>query len=115
MKRYLKEHEEFVKRRLLESAEEYDWAALKEHHLKRISFMQHERLIHLLVTLAFGVFLFLSVAAVYCGGAVEMAAAVILILLLLIPYIHHYYRLENAVQRWYKLADEIDRKINGAL
>ena len=32
-----------------------------ENHLIKIEFFQHERLIHLLVTLAYGIFLFLSV------------------------------------------------------
>ena len=32
-----------------------------ENHLIKIEFFQHERLIHLLVTVAYGIFLFLSV------------------------------------------------------
>ena len=77
----------------------------------RIVFIQHERLIHLLVTLAFGLFMFILLAVVYLTGVYELLIAVILILVLLLYYIFHYFLLENGVQRWYILNDEIDRRI----
>jgi uncharacterized membrane protein YjjB (DUF3815 family) len=34
-----------------------------------------------------------------------------IVTILLIAYIFHYFRLENKVQHWYKLSDEIYRKM----
>ena len=111
MKRYLREHEEFVKGRIGASDSSGELNILKEYHLIRIKFMQHERLIHLLVTLAFGLFMFILLLAAPSAGWHGAAIPAILILILVVYYIFHYYLLENGVQRWYLLTDEIDRLI----
>jgi hypothetical protein len=69
-------------------------------HLTRIGFLQHERLVHLIVML------FVALSALICLGlylfsnlgAFLIAFALLLILTLF--YILHYYRLENSVIRW---------------
>ena len=48
---YLKRHEAFILETLA-AAGECDWEALARFHSKQLAFMQHERLIHLLVLLA---------------------------------------------------------------
>ncbi len=70
--------------------------------LKRIEFYQHERLIHLLVTLAFAVFFLLSLFMVILVGNIGIMVLSGLFFVLLIPYIKHYYFLENSVQKLYK-------------
>ena len=55
-------------------------------HLIQVSFFQHERLIHLIVTVTFA------------------------LLILLIPYIRHYYILENEVQKMYGQYDRMMEK-----
>jgi hypothetical protein len=69
--------------------------------LKRISFYQHERLIHLIVTVLFAFLTILSLFAEFAFGGFLLLTAVFLVLL--IPYIYHYYFLENSVQKLYKL------------
>lgn len=88
-----------------------DFSAIKDELLVKIGFMQHERLIHFLVTILFALLMFISLTAFFISENIAMLAAAALMLLLLIPYIGHYYFLENGVQRLYKIYDEINEKI----
>ena len=110
MNKYLKKHEELVLRELALAKEGYDYGRLKKYHAERIAFMQSERHMHLLVTLFFGVFLLMSIGLSYYRPVIEMFLLAGLFFILLVPYIIHYYTLENGVQRWYKLMDEIDKR-----
>ena len=76
-----------------------------ENHLIKIEFFQHERLIHLLVTLFYGVFLFL---AVIISLKVWLFLIILyLALIILIFYVRHYFFLENHVQYLYKQYDQM--------
>jgi Flp pilus assembly protein TadB len=89
--------------------EEKDLNKLKEEHLIKISFYQHERLIHLLVTLFYAIFMFLSVILAYYN---PLSLLIVLILMVfLICYVRHYFYLENHVQYMYKQYDKIVEKI----
>lgn len=70
--------------------------------LQRIALYSHERLVHLLVTLAFAVLFMLSLMMYLTSGGVGLLILCLLFLVLLVPYIKHYYFLENSVQRLYK-------------
>jgi hypothetical protein len=74
---------------------------LIKNHLKQIEFYQHERLIHLIVT----VFVGIVMALFFIGGLILENILVlilfILTLVLFVPYILHYYVLENGVQKMY--------------
>ncbi len=76
-------------------------AAERELLLKRIEFYQHERIVHLLVTLAFAVFFLLALMMFLLKGGAGLLVLTVLFLALLIPYIKHYYFLENSVQKLY--------------
>lgn len=82
------------------SHEEY--AKEKQTLLKRIEMYQHERLIHLLVTLAFAIFFMISLFMCMVTKEIGVLVLAALFLVLLIPYIKHYYFLENSVQLLYK-------------
>ena len=74
----------------------------------KIGFFQHERLIHLLVTLFFALF---AVVLTYLSFNNPMYSLIALaIIVLLAFYIKHYYFLENSVQYLYKLYDKINGK-----
>lgn len=109
--RAMKEHEARIRERLGRARAGEDWPALRDRHLRMIGWMQHERLIHLLVTLAFGIALLAALAMALVAPAVLIYVLAGLLLLLFIPYVSHYFFLENTVQRWYRLADEIDDKL----
>lgn len=111
--RYMKDHEAQVRERLGRAQAGADWPALRDGHLRMIARMQHERLVHLLVTLAFGIALLAALAMALTAPSVRVYALAGLLLLLFIPYVGHYFFLENTVQRWYRLADEIEARIDG--
>ena len=103
LKNYLKYMEEISKKTLSEE----ERVSLREELLVQIGFFQHERLVHLMVTLAFAV---LTMAVVIAGlvlASPALLALTLLFLLLLIPYIMHYYLLENETQKMYIQYDKI--------
>lgn len=69
--------------------------------LQRIAFYQHERLIHLIVTMSFGVFFMLSLIMCLTIGGAALLVLTALFLVMLAAYIRHYYFLENSVQKMY--------------
>ena len=71
----------------------------------KIAFFQHERLIHLLVTLFYAIFTltFLALSLVSIIFLIPFIIEIIFILF----YIRHYFFLENAVQYIYTLYDKI--------
>ena len=81
-----------------------------ENHLIKINFFQHERLIHLLVTLFYGVFVFLAVIISF--KTLLFLIILYLALIVLIFYVRHYFFLENHVQYLYKQYDKMKNIIN---
>ena len=69
--------------------------------LQRIAFYQHERLIHLIVTMSFGVFFMLSLIMYLTQGGIGLLLLTVIFLVMLAAYIKHYYFLENSVQKMY--------------
>ena len=97
---------------LEQSPEGIDWAAVLQEHLTQVSFFQHERLIHLIVTVTFAL-LTVSALAIYCiADYMPILLLMLLLLVLLIPYIGHYYTLENEVQKMYVQYDTILDKMH---
>lgn len=82
---------------------------LAEFEIK-ISYFQHERLIHLMVTLSFALFLLLSIGSIFLFPSEFLISAILLTCIffgLTIGYVFHYYFLENSVQKMYHMRDEI--------
>lgn len=82
---------------------------LKQELFIRIGFYQHERLVHLIVTMTFAVMTVLSFVILMLKGGMGALLLSVLFLTLVIPYIYHYYFLENSVQKLYKLYYEIEK------
>ena len=84
-----------------------DLTELEKEHLVQIAFFQHERLVHLIVTVLFALLEFLAffMCMMFPGiGTILLTAAV---LVLLVPYIMHYFILENETQKMYVQYDKI--------
>ena len=109
MEAYVKRHEAFIRGRLA-SADGADWAGLARFHRTQIDYLQQERLAHLLVTLFFGLCTLLVLLFLVVHPQVLVGILVLLLLVLLVPYVVHYYRLENGLQGWYTLANEIEAR-----
>lgn len=88
---------------------------LKEH-LVQVGFFQHERLIHLIVTVTFALLEMLAIVLSVISDSLFTLLLPVVILILLIPYIRHYYILENEVQKMYVQYDRmlrLQRKVGG--
>ena len=76
-------------------------------HLIQISMFQHERLIHLIVTVLFTIItIFTILYNIICQNE-TVFILIIALFVLLLPYIKHYYLLENGVQKMYMQYDEM--------
>lgn len=96
--------------RLLEKPDKISkeaWKNILQEHLTQIGFFQHERIVHLIVTVTFAILTMMSIiASIMISNPMLMVLAP-LFLVLLVPYIMHYYTLENEVQKMYTQYDEI--------
>lgn len=81
---------------------------LKEH-LVQVGFFQHERLIHLIVTVTFALLEMLAIVLSVISDSLFTLLLPVVILILLVPYIRHYYILENEVQKMYGQYDRMRR------
>ena len=104
---YMKRHERYVLERLATGMEPESRRELGQYHERQIWRMQHERLIHLLVTLAVCLFALLALGMAIVQPVLPVLTLLFLLVILAAAYLIHYYRLENGVQRWYVLADRI--------
>lgn len=82
---------------------------IKEEMIIQISFFQHERLIHLIVTVVFALLTFMTLISCLLVQNMALYLLVLLLVVLLIPYIRHYYILENGVQKLYELYDRMEK------
>ncbi len=105
----LEKHEKFIKEALDDPKTDFKW--LLDYHKTWIGFMQHERLIHLMVTIAFGLVLMIAFGVSMISDGFYLLILDGIIIILLGFYIAHYYQLENGVQRWYILYDEIIKRV----
>ncbi|MGN0384405.1 MAG: hypothetical protein ACI4EX_00800 [Lachnospiraceae bacterium] len=86
---------------------------LRAEHLVQVSFFQHERLIHLIVTVLFALLEVISLVMVMMSPELFTLLLTVTVLILLLPYIRHYYILENEVQKMYKQYDKLSHEIWG--
>ena len=107
MKKYLYDYIEYVDNSLKDK--NINIRKLRDEHLVKIDFFQHERLIHLLVTLFYVVMML-----VFFGCSLLfiwfLLIAFILVVFVLF-YVIHYFRLENGIQYLYKQYDEMNKLI----
>ena len=106
---YLNYYETLTTKKSLTTAEA---AREQEQLLIQIQFFQHERLVHLIVTMTFAVLTMLSFGIVLLTQLIQLTVLTAALLVLLIPYIFHYYLLENEVQKMYAQYDEIWENCN---
>ena len=104
---YLKRHEAWMRQRMAEENTPERLAEILATHDEMIARMQHERLIHLIVTMFIALFALLSVGFAVLTHELFAFALCLLLLGLVSAYLVHYFRLENGVQRWYHLADQL--------
>lgn len=97
---------------LQEEDSQLDYEELMANHLKQIEFFMHERLIHLIVTVTFAILTVMTLFALMLSQSVQLLPLILLLLVLLVPYVFHYYRLENGVQKMYDQYDKLREYLN---
>lgn len=112
MKKRILEYRTRVDSILEKSASDTNWEQILEEHLVQISFFQHERLIHLIVTITFALMTMLALGVYLITGILAVIALLFLLLVLLVPYVMHYYLLENETQKMYEQYDQILKHIH---
>lgn len=92
---------------LKEQPDGTDWKAVLEEHLIQIGFFQHERLIHLIVTVTFAILEIVSLLIAMSWPQISTLLLVLAVMVLLVPYVSHYYLLENETQKMYVQYDRL--------
>lgn len=106
MKKWCREHETEVLSALEENRVTPEALA---RHKEKILWLQHERLVHLIVTVmvVFAELFVVFLVVVHPELGIIPAIIMLGLAVLLGFYFYHYFFLENAVQRWYKLTDRM--------
>lgn len=110
MTEYLKAYMARTQQRLSACADLPELEEILAEHKDKIGFMQHERIVHFLVTTLFALVLAIFIIGLLLTENMALLILVTIILVLLAFYIKHYYFLENTVQQMYKVYDEMLEK-----
>ena len=89
-----------------------DWKLVLESHLQQIVFFQHERLVHLIVTMTVAVLTLLSAGFALLTGLFTLLLLTGVLFLLFLCYLLHYFLLENQVQAMYVQYDRIQKHLH---
>lgn len=110
MKQWCREHESKIRDALDECRITED---LLTDHLEKISILQHERLVHLIITVmvVFGELFVVGLVLLHPELGIFPAIFMLCLAVLLAFYFYHYFFLENTVQRWYQITDEIRKHL----
>ena len=110
MKKYILEYvatiKDFINNEMKDASAQRTSEVLREFEIK-IGYFQHERFIHLIVTVLFALLEMGSLYVCLIAPSLPILIFCGMFLILLVPYVMHYYFLENSVQEMYKLRDQI--------
>lgn len=107
MGRKLKNYVCYLEALLADMSKIDDIEKLKQDVLTEIKFWQHERLIHLLVTILFSILLMSMIIVSFFYVSIPSVLLFLMFLALEIPYIRHYYILENNTQKLYRIYEQL--------
>ena len=111
MKKYCRSHEDIMASALSDNEVTEE---LIETHREKIRIVQHERLVHLIVTflVAILVFFLMDLALLHPELGILPLILSLVALILVAFYLYHYFFLENTLQRWYVMLDRANGKLN---
>jgi hypothetical protein len=104
---YIKRHNRYVAEVMETNPGQETLRELLAYHDKQISWIQHERMAHLVTMLFVCLFFLLAFGFTMIHFILPCILLTALLLILSVAYILHYYRLENNVQRWYSLSNRM--------
>jgi hypothetical protein len=96
---------------LSEKEKNTNWKEVLVRHKLMISRIQHERYIHLLVTIFVGICTVLCFLGVVLSQNKLLGFLTLMLIVLFTAYILHYRFLENTTQKWYEFEDQISKNL----
>lgn len=96
----------------IEKGDFSDFEAMNKYLIMWLEWIQHERLIHLIVTVTFGLLILLCFLGYFISQEVPFLAMTFIFAVTTGFYIEHYYFLENKTQYIYDLYDQLLKKYN---
>ena len=102
-----KAYNQKIKKIVSEKEPKTDWKKILNQHQTMIQRIQHERLIHLLVTIFVGLIMSVASFITLLTKDVVFLIFVVPLFFLFIAYLFHYRFLENTTQSWYEIEDKI--------
>ena len=108
MKKRMIEYNKYAESIVTKDLDPEERSLLRQNILIQIGFFQHERLIHLLVTLTFAILSMITLLCVLISDILVLPVLLLLLLFMLFPYVNHYFRLEWGVQKLYKYYDLLE-------
>jgi len=108
---YMKDHESYVQEVLEKNPDGEKLKELLAYHDKQIQWLQHERLVHLIVMLFVCLFTLLIFGFAMVNVSMPFILLFAIFLILSIAYLIHYFRLENGVQKWYLISNQIRKRL----
>ncbi len=113
IRKWCKEHECEVESRIASASGKKDLHRIRFEHAKKLHWLMHERFVHLIVLFLVVIVLMFSIALLACAPDTAPAAIPMCIIVFILTcfYVRHYFFLENTVQRWYMIDEDLTAKI----
>ena len=108
MKKRMVEYSKYAESIINKDLDPEEREIIRQNMLIQIGFFQHERLIHLMVTLSFAILSMITLICVLISDNPFLSVLLLLLLLMLFPYVNHYFRLEWGVQKLYTYYDMLE-------
>lgn len=107
MRKRMTEYMSYMEKLLENEIDEKEYEIIKKDFMTQIQFFQNERLIHLMVTLAFAMIAIVSVVFNFYAQNLILGIFSLGVVGMLIPYLNHYFFLERGVQKMYTYYDKL--------
>lgn len=96
----------------MEKSSQTNWRQILENYQTMLVWIQHERLIHLLITIFVGTVMIFSFFAALLTKESYLLIFSIPLIFLFLGYLFHYRFLENMTQSWYLFEEKIKESKN---
>ena len=104
-------YQEKIEQLIKDNSGRVDWGKEQQYFQIMIKNQQHERLVHLLVTLTVGLAGLISCFAFMAFPKIPLIVLCLILLPLFLAYIIHYRKLENHTQDCYKTLEKIHNQL----
>ena len=116
IRKWCEKHECEVEERIASSPDRNELYRIRFEHAKKLHWLMHERFVHLIVLFLVVIVLMFSIALLACAPDTTPAALPMCIIVFILTcfYVRHYFFLENTVQKWYTIDEDLASKIRSA-